>query len=331
MPATPSTEWREEIPPDEEQRFQGYTEIMMALQAKNSQKYGQGRGLHRKSHLALPATFTVLDDLPDHCRHGLFAQPQSHDARIRLSNGGPEVLPDELPDIRGFAIKVLGVDGDNAMGTGQADCQDFLLINQSTFALGTADNFVNMVAARSKGGLAPLVFLFKWQGLLGVLPTLKRLKDAFTAPFSGYATESFHSAAPVQCGPYACRVRMRPAVSGGVPPGKDQEVDWAKNFKDHLSKGDLTFDFQLQFFTDEATTPIEDASVDWPQDKAPYVTVARLTVAKDAMAQAEDPEFAQSIEKDVFDPWRALADHRPLGNVMRVRKPVYYASAQARR
>mgnify|MGYP002755894772 CR=1 FL=1 len=35
-------------------------------------------------------------------------------------------------------------------------------------------------------------------------------------------------------------------------------------------------------------------------------------------------------ESAVFDPWQALAAHRPLGDVMRARKAVYFVSQQGR-
>ena len=75
---------------------------------------------------------------------------------------------------------------------------------------------------------------------------------------------------------------------------------------------------------------LEDASVDWSETISPYVTVARLTVPKSALEQSKDKAFVEQVEKDAFDPWRALAEHRPLGRIMRVRRAVYYNSAQAR-
>ncbi|MEM6930655.1 MAG: catalase, partial [Myxococcota bacterium] len=102
----------------EEERFRDYVAFLGSLQAKRSERYGPGRALHRKPQMALPATLTVLDGLSEPCRHGLFAAPATYDARVRLSNGGPDVKPDKVPDIRGFAIKVLGVDGEGALGDG---------------------------------------------------------------------------------------------------------------------------------------------------------------------------------------------------------------------
>ena len=44
----------------------------------------------------------------------------------------------------------------------------------------------------------------------------------------------------------------------------------------------------------------------------------------------EDAAFTAQVEAGVLDPWNALAEHRPLGDVMRARKAVYYASQQER-
>ena len=92
-----------------------------------------------------------------------------------------------------------------------------------------------------------------------------------------------------------------------------------------LRQQDLVWDLQLQPFVDEASTPIEDASVDWP---TPYTTVARLTLPR--QDPAADPALAEQVEAAVFDPWQALAAHRPLGDVMRARKVVYFESQKGR-
>ena len=137
-----------------------------------------------------------------------------------------------------------------------------------------------------------------------------------------------YSAAPIACGPYAVRVRLQPA-SDEVKPGAS--ADWAGDFRSRLERGPLRFELQLQFFVDEARTPIEDASVDWPEDVAPYVTVGILTLpVQDAQSEA-GKALAAAIESAAFDPWSALMDHRPLGEVMRARKVVYFQSQSGRR
>ena len=85
---------------------------------------------------------------------------------------------------------------------------------------------------------------------------------------------------------------------------------------------------QVQLCTDLETMPVEDASVEWPQDESPYVTVARL-VAEPQEAYSE--ALAHAVDDGMFfSPWRGLAAHQPLGNVMRARKVAYEHSAQYR-
>ena len=53
----------------------------------------------------------MLDDLPEHARAGLFARPATYRAYVRFSNGAGRVQHDKVPDVRGIAVKILGVLG----------------------------------------------------------------------------------------------------------------------------------------------------------------------------------------------------------------------------
>lgn len=323
----PSTDWKEEIAPDEAERFERYAKDFAAMQKRKSQKYGNGRALHRKQLQALKATFEVLPDLPAPARQGLFASAGVHDAWVRLSNGGADRAPNAKPDIRGFSIKVFGVSGPSALGSGDTDHQDFLLINHSAFAFPKSDEFVGLALAASKGGTSLLVHLFRRYGLAGALRMIGIFAGIMGKPFKGFACNTFYSAAPIACGPYAVRVRLVPARNPApIAAGKD----WADDVSERLANTDLVFDFQLQFFVNEAETPIENASIDWEESVSPYVTVARLRIPQQDLQDANATAFAEQVEAAIFDPWGALMEHRPLGDVMRARKVVYYASEKER-
>lgn len=326
--ASPSTQWKERVGADEAMRHALYAHEFAALQAAKSAKYGKGRALHRKQVLGLAGSFEVLGDLPDYARHGLFAQPGRYDALVRLSNGGPDRQADARPDVRGFAIKVRGLAGPGALGSGPTNCQDFLLINHSAFAFAGADEFVGLVRNTVKGPRAVLGYLVRRYGLIGALGRMRRFSRTFGKPFSGFASEPFYSAAPIACGPYAARVRLLPAAERS---GGRHVEDWAAEFLGHFGSDPLRFRLQLQFFVDEARTPIEDASVDWSEDVAPYVTVGVLSLPVQDPGSAEGVALAAAAETTAFDPWRALMAHRPLGEVMRARKVVYYQSQTGRR
>ncbi len=322
----PSTDWKEVPTPNEAQRYEGYARVFADIQARKAKKYGQGRTLHRKQLTGAHGRLDVLPDLPGFARAGLFAQPAAYDVWVRLSNGGMDKLSDRMPDIRGLALSVKGVQGDSALGNGAAKSQDFLLINQDKFAFPQSGEFVDFVAAASQGNGALLGFLFKRYGLLGGPKRLLSMLATVKKPFSGFASEDLFSAVPMACGRYAVRVRLQPAASN-PPAGANAADDWGADFARLLAGGALQWDLQLQPFVSESITPIEDASVNWP---TPYTTVARLTLPQQDVQSAQGQALQARIEAGVFDPWQALAEHRPLGEVQRARKVVYFKSQQGR-
>ncbi len=74
--------------------------------------------------------------------------------------------------------------------------------------------------------------------------------------------------------------------------------------------------------------PIEDASVQWPEDESPYVTVARIRVAPQTSWNAQREKGID--DGMAFSPWHGVAAHRPLGGVMRARKMSYEMSSKFR-
>lgn len=321
----PSTGWQEKIAPDEEQRYAGYATQFAEIQARKSARWGPGRTLHRKQLIAAQGVLEVLDGLPGFARHGLFAHPHDYDVWVRLSNGGMDHGPDKAPDIRGFSLRVFGVQGESALG-GPAKSQDFTLINQEAFAFAGSAEFVDFVAAASHGNSAIFKYVFKRYGLLGGPRQLSRMIKVAGKPFSGFATEPLFSALPMANGPYAVRLRLLPAASNGAAALEAGE-DWALDFSNRLARQPLHWDLQLQFFASEQLTPIEDASVNW---QTPYSTVARLMLPRQDIGSPEGRALAQQVEATVFDPWQALAAHRPLGDVQRARKVVYFESQKGR-
>jgi hypothetical protein len=326
MAMKPSTHWHEKITADEVERFAAYGTQFVELQARKSKRYGNGRALHRKQITAAQGRLQVLSDVPEFARHGLFQKPGDFEVWVRLSNGGMDRAPDAMPDIRGFAMRVLGVTGDSALGNGPAVSQDFTLINQPQFAFPRSDEFVDFVVAAAAGKGALLKFLIKRYGFLGGPLRLVQMIKSLAKPFGGFATENLFTAVPMACGPFAVRARLVPAAgNGSATPGAKR--DWSADFSARLRQQSLEWDLQLQPFVSEEVTPIEDASVNWP---SPYTTVARLRLPVQDTASAEGAAFCKTVEGAVFDPWQALAAHRPLGDVQRARKVVYFASQKAR-
>jgi hypothetical protein len=309
----PSTQWREVVLPDEDVRHEQQARIFVEMQRRRAEKYGDGRALHRQQVAGLAATLTVHEELPDYARHGIFAAPVTYEARVRLSNGSFNLTADRTPDIRGFAVKVLGLSQRLPAGLEQ----NFAMVNQETVRVrGSAD----VVGIVDVAGSSPAGALRKALKKPELLPAAaKNLRD-MTRPFSGFATSDFFTVMPVAFGDYAARLKLCAATTATRPKARR---DWAADIYARLAEGDLEFAFQAQFFEDEHRTPIEDPAVRWD---APWLTVAQLRIP----SQTPDQALARAIEQSTFNPWAGAPAHRPLGEMMRARKAAYFASGHTR-
>lgn len=317
-----STDWKETPASDEDARFEEYAQRLATLQRTNG---GTHRALHAKGHGVLEAKLTVADNLPGHARHGLFAKPATYEALVRYSNGASKVESDKVGDVRGVAIKVLGVAGKKVLG--DAPTQDFLAILSSAIPFRGPDDFVAVVWATRNKALA----LFRLLGALGfrAFPLVKKAAAGLKTPPGSLATKRFFSAAPIQCGPHAVRFSLIPTSTepGDMPDSRDR---YAEELSVRLGRAPATYDMALQFFVDEERTPIEDASIDWIEDVAPYVKVGTLEITQHDATSERSKQIAANGEALAFDPWHALVEHKPLGAIMRARKHAYFASGKGR-
>lgn len=325
-----STQWKEVITPDEAARFESYAIELTTLQAKMAKTGKPGRALHAKGGPGLEATFTVLSDLPSETRVGLFSQPASYRAFVRFSNGSAAHQTDRKPDIRGVALKILGVTGRKIIpGMEDALTQDFLLIRSAATPVRNADEFMALIRA----GTSPLTGLPAMLRQLGLRRVIQILRkgSAILKPTTSLATTRFYSALPIQFGDYAVHYALRPHAlpepGDCISAGRDY---LAEELSERLRRGPVSFDFQIQFHVDDERTPIEDASVEWREQDAPFVTVGLLTLSQQDTSSARGQRLRDFIETLSFDPWHALTQFRPLGNMMRARDVAYRHSTQAR-
>lgn len=329
MPS-PSTQWQETIEPGEDARFEAYAEELHQLQLKNTRQGKPARALHAKGQPGIEATFTVHADLPDVARVGLFARPGSYRAFVRFSNGSGAHQPDRKPDVRGVAVKVLGVTGRKIIpGMEDALTQDFLMIRSPATPVRNADEFLALIRVAT-APLTGLPRLFRQLGLRRLLGLLRRAAKTL-APIDSLATTRFYSALPIQFGPYAVHYALRPHALPDPSDCPGRNPDYlADELAARLRKAPVSFDFQVQFYVDPVKTPIEDASVEWREEDAPFITLGHLTFAQQDVTRPAAKSLSAFIETLSFDPWHALTEFRPLGNMMRARNAAYRVSTQAR-
>ena len=323
----PPTDWKEEIAPDEAARFEGYAKQIAEIQRKAAARGQKGRALHTKALAGLRAQLTVLGDLPEFARVGLFAQPKSFEAWVRFSNGMGQVNDDHKGDVRGMAVKVLGVPGKKVIpGLENAQTQDFSMIQGPALAFHDAAEFMFFVGAAQNQALL-LPRLIGHFGFGRTLRILRSLMKGFLAPVKSLASRQFWSPVPIRYGAYAARYTAKPLNPPAEPSSSTSPNYLGVDLASQLVKGPLTWELLCQFYLDPVKTPIEDAAVDWD---SPYLPVARLTILQQDPASPKGVRDAAYVEQLSFDPWHALEAHRPLGNTMRARGPAYRESTTQR-
>jgi hypothetical protein len=317
--------WTETVAADEAQRFEGYAAELAALQRTHAARAGTlRRGLHAKGQLVAHATFEVLGDVPAEMRVGLFGAPAVHPALVRFSNGSPAVQRDSTQDVRGIGVKVFGVPGPKVIpGLEGCTTQDFLAILTPTVPFRTPDEFVWVVTrAANKATFLPKALVKL--GPSRVLSLVKALqRGARTVPT--LAANTYFSALPIAFGAQAAKYGLVP-LDGGDAAGPTAE-DLGAELAARLSKAPVRWDFRVQLFADERSTPIEDPTVEW---RTPWVTLARLTLPAQDIRSPRGQKLASWAEALSFDPWHAQRELRPLGAMMRSRSAAYRVSTQVR-
>lgn len=137
------------------------TNIIKMLKEKLKKDYSPGntkRDAHPKSLGLLKAYFIVDPNLSKEYRLGIFKEPRTYCALIRVSNSSPKINSDKMKDFRGFAIKLLDIKGVRC-SIDEKRTQDFLFINNATMPLGTLKLFHDTIYYTTKSN--PIIFGIK--------------------------------------------------------------------------------------------------------------------------------------------------------------------------
>lgn len=102
---------------------------------------------------------------------------------------------------------------------------------------------------------------------------------------------------------------------------KDLVVDF---FADNAAE----YELRVQLCTDLSIMPVEDGSVEWPQEKSPYLAVGKLVIPSQNAYSLERRVYADDVL--TFNPFHCLPEHRPLGSIMRARRLAYETSSRYR-
>ena len=306
---------QEDIPPGEAAETQTLIDRLRTMMSARDRGGTQGRDVHVKMHGVMRAEFTVAGDLPPDLRVGLFAQPATYKAWVRFSNSANAVKPDGKGDIRGMAVKLMGVPGRKVLdGEADGSTHDLILISAANFPSRTPGQFDALVAAVIGSLWDKLSYFLTHPGVAWMLFTTM-VKHANVLQIR------YFSAVPYGFGALAVKYVATPRVATpDAMPFNPAENFLREVAAAQLSKGEAVFDFAVQFQRDEASMPVEDPSRAWSLALSPPRKVASLRILQQKFDTPAIDSFGENLS---FTPWHCLPEHRPLGAINRARKVVY--------
>jgi len=318
----------EKIEPDEEESLNKIIDLMADQMRGHFKPGGYERGGNTKTHGILRATVTVRDDLPEHCRRGVFATQRSYPAYVRYSGPGPDV-PSDIRDV-GFssmAVKLMDVPGEKLMDE-EKFTQDFITICTPTFVTpNTREN-----AKLQYWSLVDMpIYYFLNPKDTHILDFL--MQSLWNETQYNPLGHRFYSCVPYLLGEgqamlysFVPKTEVETRIPG-LPFGTPSFNYLRENMIKTLGEKDVEFDLMIQLQTDPHRMPIENAAVRWPEKLSPFIPAATVHIPKQTFDSDAQFEFAKRLK---MNPWHCLLEHRPLGNQSRARLRMYYELSKFR-
>lgn len=333
----------EEIQPDEGRTIDGLKQAFDTILETTAEDYGHAvRSVHAKAHAILEGTLTVAEGLPPELAQGLFARAgRRHKAYLRISTNAGDLLADAISLPRGLALKVLDVEGER-LPESEGSTQDFVMVNGPVFQAKTADAFLGnlKMLARTTDRLEGVKKAVS-KVLRGVNTALEavgiessKVQSLGGAPNVDPLGETYYSVTPFRYGDFIAKFSVQPVspdltrLTGRIIDASGRPDAIRKTLRAEMPAITGVWALRVQLCRDLETQPVEDPTVEWNEDDAPFATVATLAVApQDSWEAARVRAVDEGMR---FSVWTALAAHRPLGNINRARQAPYAHSARFR-
>jgi len=287
------------------------------------------RGAHSKGHACVKAYFDVLESIAPELHQGIFhTSGKRYKSWIRFSNGRSSMKGnlDSDKDAHGMAIKIFNIYDDTLIKSDNGpDTQDFLMHDSPVFFTADLEDYNRFVESDDKilyfiDGINP--FKWKLRELQHGLATLKK------PPVSPLRTQYFSNTA-YKLGPHNIKFSAQSCSPAEIDPGQDKtDPDFLrKTMAEELKTGEGCFNFMVQLQDPDKYMPIEDPSILWKESDSAFITVAKIIIPNQEFDSEQQQQFCENLS---FAPWNALPEHRPIGQLNRIRKEVYAASSKYR-
>ena len=316
----------------QENEAESANELLKVISQKIRDQYYPGtvrRDEHAKANGCVVASLTINENIPKQLQQGIFSKANTYSSIIRLSNGASDSTAKDIEkDSRGFAIKVLGVEGDKIVtDPSQEGAQDFILFSAPTFFVNSANVYKKVIDAIDNGNTLDKIKLLPAIGLKGVEAVASALSKQIASPVE----QRYWSAVPYQLGSGSDRIAVKysvkPCLKGTTPIPKDPTRNYLRETLSlTLQNEEVCMNFLIQPRTSNSMS-VEDTITKWEESAAPFYPVARITIPKQDFNTAEKNLACENLS---FNPWHSLPSHKPLGSVNRIRYSVYQGVSSLR-
>ena len=318
----------ERVDPDEAASLDAIIDLMADQMRGHFKPGAYERGGNTKTHGIVRATVTIRDDLPAHCRKGIFATARSYPAYVRFSGPGPDV-PADIRDV-GFAsmaVKLMDVPGEKMMAE-ERHTQDLITVCTPTFV--TPDTRENAKLQHWSLVDMPVYYFLN--------PKDTHLLDFFMQSLWNETQynplgQRYWSCVPYLLGEgqammysFVPKSRVDTRIPG-LPFGRVPFNYLRENMVRTLSEKEVCFDLMIQLQSDPFRMPIENAAVRWPEKLSPFIPAATVHIPRQRFDSPAQFAFAKRLK---MNPWHGLPEHRPLGNQSRARRRMYEALSRFR-
>ncbi len=316
------------IKEDEAAQIQRSKDNFIKVIENNKTSY-VARGAHSKGHACVKAYFDVLENIKLGLQQGIFQTPgKRYKSWIRFSNGRSSMKDnhDADKDAHGMAIKLFNIYDEVLPRTdSSSETQDFLMHDSPVFFAANLEDYNRFVGSDNKilyfvEGINP----FKWK-LRELKHGLATLKEP---PVSPLRTQYFSNTA-YKLGTHNIKFSVKScAISSEIIEQDVSDPDFLhKTMAKELQNGESCFEFRVQLQDPDKYMPIEDPSILWKESDSPFIPVAKITILQQKFDSEQQQEYCENLS---FSPWNALPEHRPIGQLNRIRKEVYEASSKYR-
>lgn len=315
------------------------------------------RALHGLIHIGVKnAVFKPCNDVPAHLQVGFLKPGLECPTTLRYSNASGAIQPDSARDLRGLVARIdvpgagsYDLLGTNAEASHARDAWQFM-----QFATAAAGFAIPWMPTWLMKIINKVQFIPNLLWRVGVREGIRMLKTGAgqtARRVASLALETFYSRSPYSYNGYALRFRLvglgNSVCNEAELQSRIQSTEALDNFArtmnpdvpenerrlrldliERLKNGPLVVAVELELYTDDENTPLEDGSIKWKVAKR--IVAGHIHIPQQDLTTPEAQAVLAEVDEMEFSPWKVQKDVRPLGSLNRARKPVYWTSQSLR-